>query len=132
MSRPGQSFAQRVVALVRRIPRGRVTTYGSVAAACGSPRSARQVGWTLRHATLPWPKASRRSSTPVLGEGWQRVINREGRLSIVHPYLTPTHQASLLRKDGVHVTRSGNTYWVDLGRYLWNPTNRSTKRSVRV
>lgn len=104
---PRRSFARRVVVVVRRIPRGRVATYGQVAAACGSPRAARQVGWILRHAHEHCP--------------WQRVINREGRLSIVHPYLTPTHQASLLRKDDVRVTKRGGVYWVDLGKYLWKP-----------
>lgn len=107
MRRSRGSFDQRVVAVVRRIPRGRVATYGSVAAACGLPRAARQVGWVLRHTHGHCP--------------WQRVINREGRLSIAHPYLTPALQASFLRKDGVRVTKRQGTYWVDLDRYVWKP-----------
>lgn len=117
------TFAARVLAAVARIPRGRVATYGQIAALCGSPRAARQVGWILRHATAaPRPKASR-----SLGEGWQRVINREGRLSIVHAVLTPAMQATLLRREGVPTRKRRSTYRVDLQRYLWKP-ERTQKR----
>lgn len=102
-----RTFAARVLSLVSRIPRGRVATYGQIAALCGSPRAARQVGWILFHGATDVP--------------WQRVINREGRLSIVHPHLTPAMQAALLRKEGVQVRKQGGAYWVDLNRYVWNP-----------
>lgn len=55
---------------------------------------------------------------------WHRVINREGRLSIVHLYLTPAHQAALLRKEHVRLAKRGGAYWVDLQRYLWKPSAR--------
>lgn len=112
-------FAQRVETMVKKIPKGRVATYGQLAALCGSPRSARQVGWILFRSvnTLPW----------------QRVINREGQLSIVNPEVTATQQAALLRRDGVEVTERSGSYWVDLKRYLWNPDkpgNRSRQRAT--
>ncbi len=136
-------FVERVEALVKTIPRGRVATYGQVAALCGSPRSARQVGCILfRSVQTPWPKASRSLSRKPTkgppshkatvgslrklkklwrGEGWQRVMNREGRLSIVNPEVTAAQQATLLRREGVNVTEHDGSYWVDLNRYLWNP-----------
>jgi methylated-DNA-protein-cysteine methyltransferase related protein len=65
-----ESTFQRIYAAVRRIPRGRVATYGQVAAAAGLPGRARQVGYAL--AALP-----NGSTVP-----WHRVINAEGRLSL--------------------------------------------------
>ena len=61
---------QRIYAVVRRIPRGRVATYGQVAAVAGLPGRARQVGYAL--AALP-----NGSAVP-----WHRVINAQGRLSL--------------------------------------------------
>lgn len=108
-------LAERVARIVARIPRGKVATYGQVASLCGSPRAARQVGWILHHSYRQLP--------------WQRVINREGRLSIAHPFLTPAHQAVLLRKEGVRVSKRAGAFWVDLAKYLWNPKSpdRGTK-----
>lgn len=60
----------RIYAAVRRIPRGRVATYGQVAAAAGLPRQARLVGYAL-HAL---PEHS--------GVPWHRVINAQGRISL--------------------------------------------------
>ncbi|MCL4817502.1 MAG: methylated-DNA--[protein]-cysteine S-methyltransferase [Vicinamibacteria bacterium] len=64
-------FFERVWALVATLPRGRVATYGQVAAALGVPRGARAVGWALR--ALPDALARR---TP-----WHRVVGAGGRLS---------------------------------------------------
>ncbi|MEI6478128.1 MAG: MGMT family protein [bacterium] len=77
--------------LILRIPAGRVMSYGQVAKMAGLPRGARMVGWSLR--TLP----------PNTNIPWHRVVNRLGRLSIVHPYLGAEQQAALLRKEGVEV-----------------------------
>jgi methylated-DNA-protein-cysteine methyltransferase-like protein len=64
-------FYARVYALVRRVPRGQVVTYGQVAAMLGVPRGARAVGWALR--ALPEAAAAR---VP-----WHRVVGTEGRIS---------------------------------------------------
>jgi methylated-DNA-protein-cysteine methyltransferase-like protein len=66
-----ESFFARVYALVRRVPRGRVVTYGQVAAMLGEPRGARAVGWALR--ALPENLAAR---VP-----WHRVVGSGGRIS---------------------------------------------------
>lgn len=64
-------FFERVYALVRTIPRGRVASYGQVAALLGVPRGARAVGWALRGI------GARKASVP-----WHRVVGYGGRISL--------------------------------------------------
>jgi methylated-DNA-protein-cysteine methyltransferase-like protein len=71
---------------VRRIPRGKVATYGSVARAAGYPGTARQVAWALR--------ASNSKRLP-----WQRVVGAGGRILL--PGETGQHQRMLLELEGV-------------------------------
>jgi methylated-DNA-protein-cysteine methyltransferase-like protein len=101
-----RSFYDDVYDVVRRIPKGRVTTYGHVAALCGKPRAARTVGWAL-HA-LP-----ENSDVP-----WQRVINRRGGISIAKIGIPPALQRALLRAEGVRFRKDGT---VDLRRFGWRP-----------
>lgn len=105
----GRNFYFRAYNAVRTIPRGRVASYGQVAAWLGSPRGARMVGWAL-NGLKPGSKVP-----------WQRVINREGRLSIQNARATPDMQAALLRTEGVEVTESRGNFFVDLKRYGWHP-----------
>jgi methylated-DNA-protein-cysteine methyltransferase-like protein len=72
VSRDSGRFFSRVYALVAHIPRGRVATYGQVAALLGNPRGARAVGWALRALA---PAAARRVP-------WHRVVGRGGRVSL--------------------------------------------------
>ncbi len=83
--------------IVRRIPRGRVATYGSVAKAAGYPGTARQVAWALRA-----PKATRLP--------WHRVLGSGGRILL--PEEAGLHQRTLLELEGVYF--KGNR--VDLKR----------------
>lgn len=77
--------------MVRKIPRGRVATYGQVAARLGVPRGARAVGWALR--ALSDEEARR---VP-----WHRVVSHTGAISLrVGP--GPLVQRRLLRGEGVH------------------------------
>lgn len=85
--RPG--FHARVAAVVRTVPAGRVTTYGDVAAALGSPRVARHVGWAL--AALP-------EGTDV---PWHRVINAQGRVSFKGDPVRAERQRARLEREGV-------------------------------
>lgn len=106
------NFYDKVYHAVKKIPRGKVATYGQIAALLGSPRAARQVGWAM-HAMDGGPLEE---EIP-----WQRVINREGRINTtceVHP---PEEQARLLKKDGVKVTQRDGEYYIDLNHYLWQP-----------
>ncbi|HET7294175.1 MAG TPA: MGMT family protein [Vicinamibacteria bacterium] len=96
------SFHVRVYAVVRRIPRGRVLTYGQVARLLGQTRAARAVGWALR--ALPDGEARR---VP-----WHRVVGAGGRIS-ARAGPGPEIQRRRLREEGVRF-RSG---CVDLGRH---------------
>lgn len=101
----GRSFRERVYALARRVPAGRVITYGDIALALGSPRAARVVGGALH--TLPDG-----SDVP-----WHRVVNVAGRIS-PRPGIGPRLQADLLREEGITFDDAGA---VDLRTYGWWP-----------
>lgn len=96
---------ERIYEQVRRIPRGKVATYGQIAMLAGNPRWARVVGYALH--SNPDPE----------GIPCYRVVNRLGGLAPAFAFGGVEVQAELLRADGVEV-REDNT--VDLERYLWN------------
>ena len=102
MRKDDDRFFARVYALVRRIPRGQVATYGQVAVLLGVPRGARAVGWALR--ALPAAQATR---VP-----WHRVLGAGGRIS-PRAGLGPEIQRRRLRAEGVRFV-SGR---VDLARH---------------
>ncbi len=106
------NFYERVYRLARQIPKGKVATYGQIAAMISTPRAARVVGFAMR--ALP-----QGSDVP-----WQRVINSQGRISIVNWRLTPADQARSLRTEGIEVIEQYGDYWIDLDRYLWAPKTR--------
>ncbi|MBI2962721.1 MAG: MGMT family protein [Deltaproteobacteria bacterium] len=91
--------------MVRRIPRGRVATYGDVAAAIGRPGAARAIGRAL--AALPAPMAR---TVP-----WQRVVNAAGGISRRDPEAMAL-QRELLEREGVRLRRGGR---VDLAAARW-------------
>jgi methylated-DNA-protein-cysteine methyltransferase related protein len=93
--------ADRILAAIKRIPRGRVSTYGDVADVAGLPRRARLVGTVLRMTTARVP--------------WQRVINASGRISFPLGSEAYARQRRLLEREGV-VFSGGR---VDLKRYGW-------------
>ena len=102
---------ERIYAVVRRIPPGRVATYGQVAALAGLPGHARQVGYAL-HAL------DNGSGVP-----WQRVLNARGEVSERSgPGWEEGYQRHLLAEEGVVFDPRGR---VDLGRYRWRPEGRS-------
>ncbi len=104
----GPTFYHQVYAVVRRIPRGRVTSYGRVARMLGRPHAARAVGYALSAL------AQKRESAPPVP--WQRVINSQGRISTPNMDGGADLQAALLRAEGVAVDENLR---VDLGVYLW-------------
>ncbi len=98
----------RIYAVVRRIPRGRVATYGQVAALAGLGGHARQVGYAL-HAL-----ATERAVP------WHRVVNARGQIS---PRAEPGGdriQRQLLEREGVNFDSADR---LELGRYCWRPRN---------
>ena len=102
-SRP---FHDEVVRLVRRIPRGKVATYGQIAAMLGRPRAARAVGSALRKLGGPLARV-----VP-----WHRVLNSAGRISRRDREFMDL-QRELLEREGVRMRRGGA---VDLERARWN------------
>lgn len=100
-------FFHDVYDVVRQIPKGRVTSYGAIAAYLGTKLSARMVGWAMNAAGNAKPKV------PA-----QRVVNRNGMLSGKHHFATPTLMEELLKKDGVAVK---NDTVVDLKKRFWDP-----------
>ena len=104
---------ERILAVVRRIPRGRVATYGQVAALAGLPTHARLVGYAL--AALP-------AATTV---PWHRVINARGEISLRRGGADATVEQELrLAREGVQVVGIGR---IDLARYRWTPRRREEK-----
>ncbi|MBP6686447.1 MAG: MGMT family protein [Lacibacter sp.] len=101
------SFFQDVYDVVRQIPKGRVTSYGAIAAYLGTKLSARMVGWAMNGAHNVKPKVHA-----------QRVVNRNGMLSGKAHFDTPTHMEELLKKDGVAVK---NDTVVDFEKRFWDP-----------
>jgi methylated-DNA-protein-cysteine methyltransferase-like protein len=99
-------FFTSVYRLVSQVPKGKVVTYGQVAALLGAPRAARAVGTALRY--LPRPLSQ---TVP-----WQRVINASGGISSRGDVLRADRQRWLLEEEGIAFNRDGK---VDLQKYRW-------------
>ncbi|MDZ7269841.1 MAG: MGMT family protein [candidate division KSB1 bacterium] len=99
------SFTARVKQRLRKIPRGKVATYGQIAALAGRPRAARQVAWILH-------SSAEKERLP-----WHRVINRFGRIALPH-LQGYERQRELLRREGVAF---GRGEVIDLERFQWRP-----------
>jgi methylated-DNA-protein-cysteine methyltransferase-like protein len=102
-----ESFFELVYAVARQIPRGRVTTYGAIAACLGTKLSARMVGWAMNGSHRVRPKI------PA-----HRVVNRIGLLSGKHHFSPPGQMEKLLKKEGVKVK---NDKVVDFEKLFWDP-----------
>ncbi len=105
----GEGAYERIFAVVRRIPEGRVATYGQVAALAGLPGRARQVGYALH--TLD-------DSTSV---PWHRVINSKGQVSPRSEAGWERFQRHLLEGEDVEFDERGR---IDLQRFRWEPPER--------
>ncbi len=104
-----ENFYSKVYEIVRKIPRGKVATYQQVAMMVSTPRAAQAVGWALRalHEMRDVP--------------WQRVINSRGMISIENLRAPKSLQVKLLREEGIKVEQREGNYFVDLGKYQWEP-----------
>lgn len=103
-----RNFYGKVYHVVRKIPHGRVTSYGAIANFIGSPRSARMVGWAMF--------SSHNNSTYVPAH---RVVNRNGLLTGKHHFETPNLMKELLENEGV-VIKNNQIQNFDL--VFWNPS----------
>ena len=103
MDRGESEFRSRVEAVVAQIPRGRVMTYGQIAALCGNPRAARIVGGIAHFGDPELP--------------WQRVVNKSGGLASGYPGGRRAHKAAL-EAEGLEVSEDNK---VDIESVLWRP-----------
>ncbi len=101
------AFNDRVYALVRLIPAGKVLSYGKVAELLGVPRGARAVGWALHQL---------RNSPQAQDVPWQRVINAQGYVSIKSIEHSAIEQRARLETEGIIFDASGR---VDMARFGW-------------
>jgi methylated-DNA-protein-cysteine methyltransferase-like protein len=104
-----KSFNEQVYALVRHIPRGKVLTYGQIAALLGNPMGARAVGWALN---------SLRDGTDV---PWQRVVNASGQISLRGDTGVQI-QRSLLEAEGLQFDEQDERKLRDFKQALWRPS----------
>lgn len=102
-----RNFFEDVFEVVRLIPPGRVTNYGSIAKYLGSGLSSRMVGWAMNASHVAHP--------PVPA---QRVVNRNGMLTGKHHFATPTLMAELLEQEGIVVVKDKV---VDFEKLFWDP-----------
>ncbi len=102
------SFFDDVYAVVRQVPKGRVTSYGAVANYLGTKLSARMVGWAMNAAHTQHPKV------PA-----HRVVNRNGMLSGRHHFGTPTLMEELLKKEKITVKEEKV---VEFEKHFWDPS----------
>jgi methylated-DNA-protein-cysteine methyltransferase related protein len=134
-------FKNSVINFVKKIPKGKVASYGQAAAACGHPRAARQVGGILRGLDIWGPQISEPAwQKGNLGKGakfqrpkraknllpaeaeetivpWWRVVNNQGVISIKGNWEASKElQRELLRKEGIEVSEN---FTLDINRYRY-------------
>lgn len=111
-----ESFFKKVYAVARKIPRGRVTTYGAIADYLGSGLSARMVGWAMNSCGTELPEV------PA-----HRVVNRNGLLTGKHHFSTPTLMEELLAAEGIPVM---DDKIIGFHQLFWDPGKGRKKLSA--
>jgi len=99
-------FHQRAIAIIKKIPQGKVATYGQIASLAGRPGAARQVVRILH-------SSSAKAQLP-----WHRIVNRHGHISL-RPGSGYELQKALLEAEGVIFDVSNA---IDFARHLWSPS----------
>ena len=100
------NFFERVYVIARQIPEGKVTSYGAIAKALGTGRSARMVGWAMN-------ASHNREDIPA-----HRVVNRKGLLSGKHHFAGSNLMQQLLENEGIKVV---NNQIVNFEKHFWMP-----------
>jgi methylated-DNA-protein-cysteine methyltransferase related protein len=106
-------YRERVYKIVRRIPRGRVMTYGQIAYILGEGYTPRTVGFVMHGAD--------EKKTP-----WHRVINSQGRCSTGGVVLPADKQQRMLEAEGVMFTAGGSC---DLETFIWHPAPKKVEKT---
>jgi methylated-DNA-protein-cysteine methyltransferase-like protein len=113
-AKPDRNYRERVYRIVRKIPRGKVMTYGQIAYMLGEGYTPRTVGFVMHGAD--------ERNTP-----WHRVINSQGRCSTGRIVLPADKQQRMLETEGIEFDQSGRC---DLEVFLWQP--RKTKAANQM
>lgn len=99
-----EKYFDKVYKIVAQIPKGKVSTYGQIAATLGNPRNARVVGWAMR-------------ATPEhLGLPCHRVVNRTGVLAPSYVFGDAEMQRAILESEGITFLDNGR---IDMKKHLW-------------
>ena len=106
MIKTNDNFFERVYAIARQIPYGKVTSYGAIAKALGTARSARMVGWAMNNC-------HNMEDVPA-----HRVVNRKGLLTGKHHFDGTNLMQQLLENEGIKVV---DNQIVDLENHFWEP-----------
>ena len=102
-----ENFFELVYEVARQIPKGRVTSYGAIAACLGTKLSARMVGWAMNGSSRAKPKV------PA-----HRVVNRVGLLTGKNHFSPPSKMEELLKNEGIKVK---DNKVVDFEKLFWDP-----------
>jgi len=102
-----EDFFHNVFEVVRLIPKGKVTNYGSIAKYLGSARSSRMVGWAMNASH------SQKKHVPA-----HRVVNRNGELTGKHHFPNPFMMQELLEKEGIKVVKDKIK---NFDAHFWDP-----------
>jgi methylated-DNA-protein-cysteine methyltransferase related protein len=106
-SENSKDFFQLVYQVCREIPKGRATSYGTIAKYLGSGRSSRMVGWAMNNAHQQDP--------PVPAH---RVVNRNGQLTGKIHFAHPLEMEALLKKEGIEIK---NDQIINFKKVFWDP-----------
>lgn len=115
-AKPDRQYRERVYKIVRKIPRGKVMTYGQIAYMLGEGYTPRTVGFVMHGAD--------EQNTP-----WHRVINSQGRCSTGRIVLPSDKQQRMLQREGVKFDSTGRC---DLEIFLWQPRRRQNANEEKT
>lgn len=110
-------LTEKIIQVIKKIPEGKVATYGQIALLAGRESAARQVVWVLH-------SCSKSHRLP-----WQRVLNSKGQLSFAVGSANYKRQKSLLQKEGV-VFKPGDK--ILLSEYQWSKKPTKAKKTPRM
>ena len=107
MKKVERNFFEDVYKIVKKIPFGRVTSYGSIAKYIGAPQSSRMVGWAMN------------ASHKIQDIPAHRVVNKAGLLSGKHHFEGTNLMQQLLESEGIEINKN---QIVDFPSVFWNPS----------
>ena len=100
-------WIEKIYEIVRKIPKGKVTSYGAIADAIGARTTARMVGWAMNASHTAKPKV------PA-----HRVVNRNGLLTGRHHFASPTLMQELLEAEKIEIN---DNQIINFEKHFWKP-----------